>query len=59
MGRSFIGIFIRNISGFFFRNEGPKREMYQWEIDELLEEKKSKAEEININYIIKNKKKSS
>mgnify|MGYP001315881158 CR=1 FL=1 len=40
----------------FYRNEGPKRKKYQWEIDEELEEKIAKSEGISINYSIKAKK---
>ena len=37
----------------FYRNEGPKRKKYQWEIDEELEQEINTKEKININYIIK------
>lgn len=37
----------------FYKNQGPKRKKYQWEIDEELEEEILKTENIKINYIIK------
>ena len=40
----------------FYRNEGPKRKKYQWEIDEESEEKIAKSEGVSINYSIKAKK---
>ena len=40
----------------FYRNEGPERKKYQWEIDEELEEKARKANEIEIKYTLKEKK---
>tara|TARA_B110000196_G_C20926447_1_gene557799 strand:- start:125 stop:796 length:672 start_codon:yes stop_codon:yes gene_type:complete len=40
----------------FYRNEGPERKKYQWEIDEELEEKASKANKIEIKYTFKEKK---
>jgi membrane associated rhomboid family serine protease len=41
------------IVAIFYRNEGPKRKKYQWEIDEELEEEFLKKNEIKINYTIK------
>lgn len=47
-----------SIVGFFtsvyYRNQGPKRKKYQWEIDEELEQ--LKEEEIKVNYFITKKK---
>jgi len=40
----------------FYKNQGPKRKKYQWEIDEELEEERLKQESIKINYIIKKNK---
>jgi membrane associated rhomboid family serine protease len=40
----------------FYRNEGPERKKYQWEIDEELEEKARKANKIEIKYTLKEKK---
>ena len=40
----------------FYKNKGPKRKKYQWEIDEELEEERLKKESIKINYIIKKNK---
>jgi membrane associated rhomboid family serine protease len=40
----------------FYRNEGPERKKYQWEIDEELEEKARKANKIEIKYTFKEKK---
>ena len=40
----------------FYKNQGPKRKKYQWEIDEELEEERLKEESIKINYIIKKNK---
>jgi membrane associated rhomboid family serine protease len=37
----------------FYRNEGPQRKKYQWEIDEELEEISNKESKIEINYKIK------
>ena len=37
----------------FYKNEGPKRKKYQWEIDEELEQEGLIKENIKINYIIK------
>ena len=37
----------------FYRNDGPQRKKYQWEIDEELEEQEHKIE---INYTIKKRK---
>ena len=42
----------------FYRNEGPKRKKYQWEIDEEFEEETNTEEKLNINYIIKEEKES-
>ena len=39
----------------FYKNEGPKRKKYQWEIDEELEQKRNEVNEIKINYSIKEK----
>ena len=39
----------------FYRNEGPQIKKYQWEIDEELEEQACEANEIKINYTIKEK----
>jgi membrane associated rhomboid family serine protease len=39
------------IVALFYKNEGPKRKKYQWEIDEEMEEKF--REENEINYILK------
>ena len=41
----------------FYRNEGPKRKKYQWEIDEELEQEINIKKKINVNYIIKKDKK--
>ena len=41
------------IVAIFFKNEGPKRKIYQWEIDEELQNKIQNDDEIKINYIIK------
>jgi membrane associated rhomboid family serine protease len=38
---------------FFFRNEGPRRKKYQWEIDEELEEKAQKENKIEVYYSLK------
>ncbi len=38
---------------FFYKNEGPKRKKYQWEIDEELESQDDNANNIKINYILK------
>ena len=43
------------IVAIFYRNEGPKRKKYQWEIDEELEEEFLKENELKINYTIKKK----
>ena len=40
----------------FYRNEGPQRKKYQWEIDEELEEQEREANKIEINYRIKERK---
>ena len=37
----------------FYRNEGPKRKKYQWEIDEELEEQFIEKNQMKINYILK------
>lgn len=37
----------------FYRNDGPKRKKYQWEIDEELEEESHAKNEIKINYVFK------
>jgi len=37
----------------FYRNEGPERKKYQWEIDEELEEQTRQDHEVKINYTIK------
>ena len=37
----------------FYRNDGPKRKKYQWEIDEELEEKNNNANNIIINYTLR------
>lgn len=39
----------------FYRNEGPKRKKYQWEIDEELEAAQTKKETTIVNYTIKEK----
>lgn len=41
------------IVAIFYRNEGPKRKKYQWEIDEELEEAFLKENELKINYTLK------
>ena len=41
------------IVAIFYRNEGPKRKKYQWEIDEELEEEFLKENELKINYSLK------
>ena len=41
------------IVALFYKNEGPKRKKYQWEIDEEMEEKFREENEIKINYILK------
>ena len=41
----------------FYRDEGPKRKKYQWEIDEELEEKAQREEVLEINYTLKEPKK--
>jgi membrane associated rhomboid family serine protease len=46
------------IVALFYKNEGPKRKKYQWEIDEELEEKFKEENKISINYIIKKEDKS-
>lgn len=47
------GFFSGILVAVFYRNEGPKRQQYQWEIDEELEEKAGK---INFRYTIKKEK---
>jgi membrane associated rhomboid family serine protease len=42
----------------FYRNEGPKRKKYQWEIDEEMEEKLFEENQMRINYILKKEDKS-
>ena len=37
----------------FYKNEGPERKKYQWEIDEELEEKFKEENKISFKYIIK------
>ena len=37
----------------FYKNEGPERKKYQWEIDEEMEEKFREENKIKINYILK------
>ena len=37
----------------FYKNEGPERKKYQWEIDEELEEKFREENKIKINYILR------
>ena len=37
----------------FYKNEGPKRKKYQWEIEEELEEKNNAETKIKINYTLK------
>ena len=37
----------------FYRDEGPKRKKYQWEIDEELEEKAQKENKIEVYYSLK------
>jgi membrane associated rhomboid family serine protease len=41
------------IVALFYKNEGPERKKYQWEIDEELEEKFKEENKIKINYILK------
>jgi len=41
------------IVALFYKNEGPKRKKYQWEIEEEMEEKFRKENESAINYSIK------
>ncbi len=41
----------------FYKNEGPERKKYQWEIDEELEERFKKENKISIKYIIKKEEK--
>jgi membrane associated rhomboid family serine protease len=42
----------------FYRNEGPKRKKYQWEIDEEIDEKLFEENQMRINYILKKEDKS-
>ena len=37
----------------FYRNEGPKRKKYQWEIDEELEKEMAENNDVNIKYFYK------
>lgn len=39
----------------FYRSEGPQRKKYQWEIDEELEDQENEANNIKINYTLKEK----
>ena len=39
----------------FYRDEGPERKKYQWEIDEELEVQSREANKTEINYILKDK----
>lgn len=41
------------IVALFYKNEGPERKKYQWEIDEEIEEKFREEKKIKINYILK------
>ena len=41
------------IVAIFYRNEGPKRKKYQWEIDEELEKEFLEENELKINYPLK------
>ncbi|MEC9208922.1 MAG: rhomboid family intramembrane serine protease [Bacteroidota bacterium] len=41
------------LTAIFYRNEGPERKKYQWEIDEELEEQTRQEHEVKINYTIK------
>ena len=41
------------IVAIFYRNEGPKRKKYQWEIDEELEKEFLEENELKINYSLK------
>ena len=41
------------IVALFYKNEGPERKKYQWEIDEEMEEKFREENKIKINYILK------
>ena len=41
------------IVAIFYRNEGPKRKKYQWEIDEELEEEFRIKNKIDIDYVFK------
>ena len=41
------------IVALFYKNDGPKRKKYQWEIDEEMEEKFREENKIKINYILK------
>ena len=53
----FSGFMAGIIVAIFYRNEGPKRKKYQWEIDEELEEELEeellKENELKINYTLK------
>ena len=44
------GLITGIIVALYFKNLGPKRDMYQWEIDEKEEEAKENEEEIKITY---------
>lgn len=41
------------IVALFYKNEGPERKKYQWEIEEELEKERGENTEININYFYK------
>ncbi len=47
------GMFAGIIVALFFKNEGPERKKYQWEIDEELEKNREENNEKNINYFYK------
>ena len=47
------GLLAGILVAFFYKNEGPKRKKYQWEIDEEMEEKFREENKIKINYILK------
>ena len=52
-----IGIPLSAVAGIivalFYKNEGPERKKYQWEIDEEMEEKFREENKMKINYILK------
>ncbi len=53
----FWGLAVGSLLAFYYREEGPKRKKYNWEIEEELEAQsvlEKEKEEININYEIKN-----